>query len=98
MRETVRLAAEYERKHSGRIEVLERKHAALVEEVALVERETAEMTAQLKRLTGGEEPAAHANDAAAEPARPPTCPSSTRFAEPRSVRRATPMRMPDWRN
>jgi hypothetical protein len=54
--ETVRLAAEFERKHSGRIEVLERKHAALVEEVLLVERETAEMTAQLKRLTGGEDP------------------------------------------
>lgn len=65
--ETVRLAAEFERKHSGRIEVLERKHAALVEEVALVERETAEMTAQLKRLTGGEEPVAPAGDAAAEP-------------------------------
>jgi hypothetical protein len=59
--ETVRLAAEFERKHSGRIEVLERKHAALVEEVALVERETAEMTAQLKRLTGGEDPVAPAS-------------------------------------
>jgi hypothetical protein len=51
--ETVRLAAEYERKHSERIVVLERKLAALEQEVALVERETAEMTAQLKRLTGG---------------------------------------------
>ncbi|HMI57187.1 MAG TPA: hypothetical protein VK511_04015 [Gemmatimonadaceae bacterium] len=50
--ETVRLAAEYERKHSERIVVLERKLAALEQEVALVERETAEMTAQLKRLTG----------------------------------------------
>ncbi len=59
--ETVRLATEFERKHSGRIEVLERKHAALVEEVALVERETAEMTAQLKRLTGGEDPVAPAS-------------------------------------
>jgi len=51
--ETVRLAAEFERKHSGRIEVLERKHAALVEEVLLV--------AQLKRLTGGEDPVAPAS-------------------------------------
>lgn len=51
--ETVRLAAEYERKHSERIVVLERKLGALEQEVALVERETAEMTAQLKRLTGG---------------------------------------------
>lgn len=58
--ETVRLAAEYERKHSERIVVLERKLAALEQEVALVERETAEMTAQLKRLTGagGGDPAA----------------------------------------
>ena len=59
--ETVRLAAEFESKHSGRIEVLERKHAALVEEVLLVERETAEMTAQLKRLTGGEDSVAPAS-------------------------------------
>ena len=59
--ETVRLAAEFERKHSGRIEVLERKHAALVGEVLLVERETAEMTAQLKRLTGGEDTVAPAS-------------------------------------
>jgi len=50
--ETVRLAAEYERRHSERITVLETKLAALEQEVALVERETAEMTAQLKQLTG----------------------------------------------
>ncbi|MBA2686358.1 MAG: hypothetical protein H0U66_17875 [Gemmatimonadaceae bacterium] len=51
--ETVKLATEYERKHSERIAVLERKHAALEQEVALAERETAEMTAQLKQLTAG---------------------------------------------
>jgi hypothetical protein len=56
--ETVRLAAEYERKHAERIAVLERKLAALEQEVALVERETAEMTTQLKRLTGAGDPAA----------------------------------------
>lgn len=50
--ETMRLAAEYERKHSERISVLETKLAALEQEVALVERETAEMTVQLKQLTG----------------------------------------------
>jgi len=55
--ETVRLAAEYERKHTERIAVLEGKLAALEQEVALVERETAEMTAQLKRLTGAGDPA-----------------------------------------
>ena len=56
--ETVRLAAEYERRHAERILVLERKVAALEQEVALVERETAEMTAQLKRLTGLGDPKA----------------------------------------
>lgn len=50
--ETVRLATEYEGRHTERIAVLEKKLAALEQEVALVERETAEMTAQLKRLTG----------------------------------------------
>ena len=65
-RETVRLAAEYERKHSERIAVLERKLAALEQEVALVERETAEMSAQLKRLTGvGDSGASPAPDAGA---------------------------------
>jgi hypothetical protein len=62
--ETVRLAAEYEGKHTERIAVLERKLAALEQEVALVERETAEMTAQLKRLTGvGDTGASPASDA-----------------------------------
>ncbi len=56
--ETVRIAAEFERKHAERISVLERKLVALREEVALVERETTEMTAQLKRVTGGAESAA----------------------------------------
>jgi hypothetical protein len=50
--ETVRLAREYEGRHTERIAVLEKKLAALAQEVALVERETAEMTSQLKRLTG----------------------------------------------
>jgi hypothetical protein len=50
--ETVRLAREYEGRHAERIAVLEKKLAALAQEVALVERETAEMTSQLKRLTG----------------------------------------------
>jgi hypothetical protein len=50
--ETVRLARQYEGRHAERIAVLEKKLAALAQEVALVERETAEMTSQLKRLTG----------------------------------------------
>jgi hypothetical protein len=51
--ETVRLAADFERKHTERVSVLERKLAALEQEVALMERETADMTAQLKQLAGG---------------------------------------------
>jgi hypothetical protein len=63
--ETVRLATEYEGRHTERIAVLEKKLAALEQEVALVERETAEMTAQLKRLTGaGDGGGAPAPDAA----------------------------------
>jgi cell division protein FtsB len=51
--ETVRLAADFERKHAERVTVLERKLAALEQEVALMERETEDMTAQLKQLAGG---------------------------------------------
>ncbi len=65
--ETVKLAAEYERKHSERITVLERKHAALEQEVALVERETAEMTAQLKTLAGGADATGAAPTATPDP-------------------------------
>ncbi len=65
-RETVRLATEYEGKHTERIAVLEKKLAALEQEVALVERETADMTAQLKQLTGvGDTGAAPAPDLSA---------------------------------
>jgi hypothetical protein len=60
--ETVRVAAEFERKHSDRIVVLERKRAALEEEVLLMEREEAEMTAQLRSLTGGADPVAPVAD------------------------------------
>lgn len=65
--ETVRLAAEYERRHSERIVVLERKLIALEQEVELVERETAEMAAQLKRIAAGVDPAAPAPAADADP-------------------------------
>jgi hypothetical protein len=65
--ETVRLAAEFERKHSERIVVVERKLGALEQEVALVERETADMSAQLKRLAGGGDPAAPPSSASIDP-------------------------------
>jgi hypothetical protein len=65
--ETVKLATEYERKHSERIAVLERKYAALEQEVALAEREAAEMTAQLRQLTGGVDTGAQPSAAAEDP-------------------------------
>ena len=68
--ETVKLAAEFERKHAERIVVLERKHAALEQEVALVERENVEMTAQLKRLTGGADPVDPSRGTADDPLSP----------------------------
>jgi hypothetical protein len=65
--ETVRLAADFDRKHSERIVVLEGKLAALEQEVALVERETAEMAAQLKRVAGGGDPAPPATETEVDP-------------------------------
>jgi hypothetical protein len=46
--ETVRVAGDYERKHTGRVEVLERKLAAQEAELALAQEELGEMTRQLK--------------------------------------------------
>jgi len=65
--ETIRLASEYERRHSERVVVLERKLAALEQEVALVERETAEMAAQLKRIASGADPGAPTPSAEPDP-------------------------------
>lgn len=47
-RETVRIAEQYERKHSERITVLEKKLVAQEEELALAEHEIDEMSAQLR--------------------------------------------------
>ena len=47
-RETVRIAEQYERKHSERVTVLEKKLAAQVEELALAEHEIDDMSAQLR--------------------------------------------------
>jgi hypothetical protein len=85
--ETVRLATEYEGRHSERIAVLEKKLAALEQEVALVERETAEMTAQLKRLTGvGDTGAAPAPDASTSGAA--EAPEASELSELDSLRRS----------
>ena len=51
--ETVRVAEQFERRHSERSTVLERKLAAQEAELALAERETAEMAAQLKAVAVG---------------------------------------------
>lgn len=67
--ETVRIAAEYERRHAERIVVLERKLEAQEAELRLAEREVEEMTRQLKSAAAGVAPAGAAgtaSDAAAE--------------------------------
>src|SRR5215210_307284 len=54
--ETVRVAEQFERRHTERVSVLERKLSAQEAEVALAERETAEMAAQLKAAAAGVTP------------------------------------------
>lgn len=60
--ETVRIAAQYERRHAERASVLERKLAAQEDELAIAEREVEEMTAQLRSMAaapgGGSPPLA----------------------------------------
>ena len=67
--QTVELAAKYEAHHAERVEVLERKLAAQESELALAERELAEMTAEFKRYAVGAVPPA--STAGAEEARDP---------------------------
>jgi len=64
-RETVRIAEQYERKHSERVVVLEKKLAAQQEELALAEHEIDDMTAQLRAAYAGVPP-----DVAAPPPMP----------------------------
>ncbi|HET7456975.1 MAG TPA: hypothetical protein VFJ74_04910 [Gemmatimonadaceae bacterium] len=52
-RETVGVAERFERHHAERVEVLERKLVAQEGEVMVVERELAEMTAELRRAMSG---------------------------------------------
>src|SRR5690348_4687318 len=54
--ETVRVAAQYERRHAERASMLERKLAAQVEELVIAEREVEEMTAQLRSMAGASVP------------------------------------------
>jgi hypothetical protein len=67
--ETVRVAGQFEQRHSERVAVLERKLAAQEAELALAEREVAEMTAQLRAMAAGVDPsmAAGAPSSAPEP-------------------------------
>jgi hypothetical protein len=55
-RETVRIAEQYERKHSERVTVLEKKLAAQQEELALAEHEIEDMTSQLRAAHAGVPP------------------------------------------
>jgi hypothetical protein len=54
--ETVRIAAQFERRHTERIAVLERKLASQEAELALAEREVEEMTTQLRAMAAGVNP------------------------------------------
>ena len=54
--ETVRVAAQFERRHAERVAVLEQKLSAQEAELALAERETAEMAAQLRAAAAGVDP------------------------------------------
>lgn len=51
--ETVRVAEQYERLHAERVEVLSRKVAAQEEELAIAEREVAQMMTELKAAASG---------------------------------------------
>jgi hypothetical protein len=51
--QTMQVAAEYERKHGERVDVLERKLAAQEAELMLAEREVEEMTRELKSRAAG---------------------------------------------
>jgi hypothetical protein len=64
--ETVALAEKYETLHAERTEVLRRKLAAQEEELALVEREVAEMTSALKGAISGADTPPPLNREAAE--------------------------------
>jgi phage shock protein A len=55
-RETVSVAERFERHYAERVEVLERKLAAQEGELAVVEREVAEMTEELRRAVAGISP------------------------------------------
>ena len=59
-RETVGVAERFERHHLERVEVLERKLVAQEGELAVVEREVAEMTDELRRAMAGIAPGAGA--------------------------------------
>lgn len=54
--ETVRLAAQYEQLHAERLQVLTRKVAAQEEELAIAEREVAQMMTELRAVASGATP------------------------------------------
>ena len=56
-RETVEIAAKYEQMHAERVDVLRRKVAAQEAELTLAERDVDSMSAQLKALLDGTDPA-----------------------------------------
>ncbi|MGH7618167.1 MAG: hypothetical protein ACREPM_13150, partial [Gemmatimonadaceae bacterium] len=59
-RETVGLAVKYEQMHAERAEVLKQRVAAQEAELALAERDVAQMSQELKAVLAGTDPRAHA--------------------------------------
>src|SRR5688500_5605360 len=78
-RETVRIAEQYERKHSERVAVMEKKLAAQQEELTLAEHEIEDMTSQLR--------AAYAGVVPPDVASPPPDPLEEARAETDALRR-----------
>src|SRR6185312_1728533 len=58
--ETVNIAAKYEQMHVERVDVLRQRVSAQEAELALAERDVAEMSAELKAVLSGTDPRAHA--------------------------------------
>jgi hypothetical protein len=93
--ETVRVATEYERRHAERVTVLERKLGAQEAELALAEREVAEMTRQYKAAAAGvtEAPGAAAAGAVAPDSTGADADADLKRSIDRSAREAEAARM-----
>lgn len=92
--ETVRVAAQFEKKTADRVAVLERKLAAQEAELQLVEREVAEMTAQYQGAAAGTWPTMGTGNGAA-PTSPMNGTSGRDAADAETLRREIDARARD---